>query len=174
MVRPGISVYGLYPSLDVSRSIPLKPSLTFRTRVIFLKESPPGQSVSYGRTYVTTRRTKVATLPVGYADGYDRALSNRGEVAVRGCRAPVIGRVCMDQTLVDVTDVPGVELGDEVVLLGGGFDYLSVERVADMLGTIPHDVVTSIGKRVPRVYVEKNADEAADTANVDYHTRVSG
>lgn len=153
MVRPGLAIYGWRPSQDVSKHMLLKPSLTFKTKVVFLKELPSGKTISYGRTFTTSRVTKVATIPVGYADGYDRALSNRGEVAVKGYRAPVIGRVCMDQTLVDVTDVPGVAVGDDVVLLGGGYDYLSVERVAEMLGTVPHDIITSIGKRVPRVYV---------------------
>jgi alanine racemase len=153
LVRPGLAVYGWYPSPEVGRKIEVHPSLTFRTRIVFMKELPPGKTVSYGRAFTTTRRTKVATLPVGYADGYDRRLSNCGEVAVKGHRAPVIGRVCMDQILVDVTNVPDVALGDDVILLGGGYDYLSVERVAEMLGTIPHDVITSIGKRVPRVYV---------------------
>jgi alanine racemase len=157
MVRPGIAIYGLYPSPDVTKSIPLRPALTLRTRIVFLKELPPGKTVSYGRTFTTRRRTKVATIPVGYADGYSRLFSNRGEVAVKGHRAPVIGRVCMDQTMIDVTDVPGVGVADEVVLLGGGFEYLAVERAAETLGTIPHDVVCAIGKRVPRVYVGEGA-----------------
>lgn len=153
MVRPGLIVYGLYPTPNASRSIKLRPALTFKTRIMFIKESPAGTTVSYGRTYTTRRTTKVATIAVGYADGYDRDLSNRGEVAVREHRAPVIGRVCMDQTMIDVTDVPGVEVGDEVILLGGGFDFLSVERVAAMINTIPHDVICAIGKRVPRVHI---------------------
>ena len=152
MVRPGIMFYGLYPSPDSTRSVPLRPALTFKTRIAFLKEVPPGRTISYGRTFTTSRRTKVATIAVGYADGYSRFLSNKGEAAVRGKRAPVIGRVCMDQTMLDVTDVPGVQVGDEVVLLGGGYEFLTVEHVAEMLGTIPHEVVTSISKRVPRVY----------------------
>lgn len=153
LVRPGLAIYGLYPSPTTSRNICLKPALTFRSRIIFMKDVPAGNPVSYGRTFVTSRLTKVAIIPVGYADGYDRRLSNTGEVAVRGHRVPVIGRVCMDQTIVDVTDVPDVEVGDDVVLLGGGYDYLAVERVAEMLGTVPHDIITSIGKRVPRVYI---------------------
>jgi len=153
MVRPGIMLYGLYPSPESSRSVPLRPALTLKSRIVFLKEVPPGKTISYGRTYTTARRTKVATVAVGYADGCSRYLSNRGEVAVRGRRAPVIGRVCMDQTMLDVTHVPDAQVGDEVVLLGGGYDFCSVERVAEMIGTIPHDVTTSIGKRVPRVYV---------------------
>lgn len=153
MVRPGIAVYGLYPSPEVGRIIQLKPALTFRTKIVFMKDFPSGRTISYGRTFTTSRDTKVAVIPVGYADGFERSFSNKGEVAVNGHRVPVIGRVCMDQTMIDVTDVPGVALGDDVILLGGGVDYLSVERVAETLGTIPHDVVTSIGKRVPRVYI---------------------
>lgn len=152
MVRPGLIAYGLYPTPDVSRSIKLQPALTFKTRIMFIKESPAGTTVSYGRTYTTKRTTKVATIAVGYADGFSRDLSNRGQVAVRGRRVPVIGRVCMDQTMIDVTDVPDVQVGDEVILLGGGYDFMSVERVAEMLNTIPHDVICAIGKRVPRVY----------------------
>ncbi|MBI2842017.1 MAG: alanine racemase [Armatimonadetes bacterium] len=156
MVRPGIMFYGLYPSPDSTRSAPLRPALTFKTNIVFLKDVPAGTSISYGRTFITSRPTKVATIAAGYADGYSRFLSNRGEVCVKGHRAPVIGRVCMDQTLIDVTDVPDPAVGDEVVLLGGGMDYTAVERVAELIGTIPHDVVCAIGKRVPRVYIGGN------------------
>jgi alanine racemase len=152
IVRPGIMFYGCYPSLESSRSIPLVPALTFKTRIVFLKEAEPGITVSYGRSFTTSRRTKVATIAVGYADGYSRFLSGKGEVAVRGCRVPVLGRVCMDQVMIDVTDVPGVEVGDEVVLFGGGYDFLAIENIAEVIGTIPHDVCCAIGKRVPRVY----------------------
>lgn len=152
-VRPGIMIYGYYPSRIVPRSISIREALTLKTRIVFLKEIERGTSVSYGRTYTTKRKSKVATLPIGYADGYSRALSNRGLAAIRGCKAPVIGRICMDQCLVDVTDVPGVELGDEVILYGGGYDFLSVTAIADMLGTISYEVLCDIGKRVPRVYV---------------------
>lgn len=152
LVRPGIIAYGLYPSMDISHNLNLRPALTFKTKIVYLKELPAGKTISYGRTFTTTRRTKVATLPVGYADGYDRLLSNRGVVAVNGCKAPVIGRICMDQTMIDVTDVPNVSVGDDVILLGGGYDYLGVDKVAEMLGVIPYEVICSIGKRVPRVY----------------------
>lgn len=153
LVRPGIMFYGLYPSPASDRLVPLKPALTFKTKIVFMKEVPAGKTISYGRTFTTTRHTKVATIAAGYADGYNRLLSNRGEVAVNGHRAPVIGRVCMDQTMIDVTDVPDAGVGDDVVLMGGGIDHLSVERLAEMLGTIPHDVVCAISKRVPRVYI---------------------
>lgn len=151
-VRPGIMIYGMYPSEDVAKSIPIKEALTLKTRIVFLKESDTGTTVSYGRTYTLKRRSKVATLPIGYADGYNRLLSSRGEAAVRGCRVPVIGRVCMDQIMIDVTDVPGVELGDEVVLYGGGYDYLSISKIAEKIGTISYEVLCAIGSRVERVY----------------------
>ena len=160
MVRPGIIVYGLYPSPDSTRSIPLVPALTFKTRVTFVKQVPAGISISYGRTFVTKRTSIIATIAVGYADGYSRTLSNRGEVAINGHRAPVIGRVCMDQTLIDVTDVPNAQVNDEVILLGGAYDFLAVEEIAEMMGTIPHDVVCAIGKRVPRVYIDTNDDDS--------------
>ncbi|GAI57759.1 unnamed protein product, partial [marine sediment metagenome] len=107
MVRPGIIIYGLYPSAEVKRVIKLKPALKLKTRIVYLKKLPAGRSVGYGRTYTTTSETLVATLPVGYADGYSRLLSNNSEVLIRGNKAPVIGRVCMDQTMIDVTHIPG-------------------------------------------------------------------
>lgn len=152
-VRPGIMVYGHYPSQEVTKSIRIREALSLKTRIVFLKDAEPGTAVSYGRTHRLTRRSRIATLPIGYADGYNRLLSNKGEAAVRGVRVPVIGRVCMDQILIDVTDVPGVQLGDEVTLYGGGYDYLSVTRIAADLNTIPYEVLCNIGRRVPRVYV---------------------
>lgn len=152
-VRPGIMVYGAYPSPEVARSIPIREALTLKTRIVFLKSMEPGATVSYGRTCTLRRRSIVATLPIGYGDGYSRALSNQGEAVVRGVRAPVIGRVCMDQIMLDVTDVPGVRLGDEVVLYGGGYDYLSVSAIAARIGTISYEVFCNLGRRVARVYV---------------------
>jgi len=154
-VRPGIMIYGCYPSEHVPRSIPIRAALTLKTRIVFLKKCPPGTCVSYGRTHVLGRTSLIATIPVGYADGYSRRFSNRGEAAVRGVRVPVVGRVCMDQTLIDVTDVPGVAVGDEVVLYGGGYDYLEVDRVADRIGTISYEIFCSLGARVPRVYLDR-------------------
>ncbi|MGB6607646.1 MAG: alanine racemase, partial [Atribacterota bacterium] len=119
LVRPGISVYGLYPSREVQKTVKLIPAQAFKTRIVFLKELPTGEDISYGRTYTTNqRRTVVASLPAGYADGYNRLLSNQGQTLVRGRRVSVIGRVCMDQTMIDVTNLPQVEVGDEVVLWG--------------------------------------------------------
>ncbi len=150
LVRPGIMIYGLYPSAEVSHSIELKPAMTFMTRVTFVKRVPSGSSVSYGRTFVTEKETLVATLPVGYADGYSRLLSGRGEVLIKGYRAPLIGRICMDMCMIDVSGVKNVQPGDEVILFGEG---LPVDEVAEKLGTINYEVVCAIGKRVPRVYI---------------------
>ncbi len=154
LVRAGIALYGLYPSAEVSRQgISLEPVMSFKARVVQVKKVPAGFPVSYGCTYVTQRPTVIATLPVGYADGYSRRLSSRGEVLVRGHRAPVVGRVCMDQCMVDVGDIPGVAPGDEVVLFGRqGDQVLSVEEVADWIGTINYEVVCMVGARVPRIY----------------------
>jgi len=155
LVRPGIMFYGLYPSSAVNRSVAVTPALTLKTRVVFLKEIQTGATVSYGRTFRASRRTKVATIPIGYADGYSRSLSNRGQAIVRGRKVPVIGRVCMDQTMLDVTDVPGVQVGDEVVVYGDqGNETIGVEDVAAMIGTIPYDVLCAVGSRIPRVYID--------------------
>lgn len=153
-VRPGIIVYGHYPSPEVVRSIPIREALTLRTRIVFLKTAKAGSTISYGRTHTLRRQSRIATLPVGYADGYNRLLSNKGEAAVHGKRVPVVGRVCMDQILIDVTDVPQAEVGDEVTLYGGGYDYLSVSEIARKIGTIPYEVLCNIGRRVPRIYVQ--------------------
>ena len=153
LVRPGLILYGIYPSDEVSRSLELKPALTLKTRIVFLKKVPAGRTISYGRTYTTKRETTIATLPVGYADGYSRFLSNNAEVLIEGRRAPVVGRICMDQTMVDVGDIPHPEIGQEVVLIGPsgqGEDRLSVEEIAKRMGTIPHEVISRLGKRVHR------------------------
>jgi len=151
MVRPGIMVYGLYPSREVSHSIELKPAMTLKTRVSAVKVVPPGTPISYGRTFITKKKTMVATLPVGYADGYRRLLSNRGVVLIKRCRAPLIGRVCMDTCMVDVSDVEDVQPGDEVILFG---EEISVDEVAASIGTIVNEVVCAVGERVPRLYVQ--------------------
>lgn len=152
-VRPGIIVYGVYPSSEVVHSISLRQALTLKTRIVFLKEVDPGTTISYGRTYTAKRRTKVATLPIGYADGYYRLLSNNGEALVRGVIAPIVGRICMDQCLLDVTDVPGVGVGDEVVLYGGGCERLNFTHIAERIGTTPHELPCMLSKRVPRRYL---------------------
>lgn len=154
LVRPGIIIYGLYPSVEVDLSkIEIRPVMSFKTRVAQVKEVPPGFSVSYGCTYTTKDKTVIATLPVGYADGYSRLLSSRGQVLVRGMRAPVVGRVCMDQCMIDVGGIHGAAPGDEVVLFGSqGGEVLPVEEIAGWMGTINYEVVCLVGARVPRIY----------------------
>jgi len=150
LVRPGIMIYGLYPSQEVSHSIKLKPAMTLKTKVIFLKWVPPGTSIGYGRAYITRRRTRVATIPVGYADGYSRLLSHQGKVLIKGGRAPLIGRVCMDMCMIDVSRVMNIQEGDDVVLFGEG---LPVDEIAKKIGTINYEMVCAVGKRVPRIYI---------------------
>jgi alanine racemase len=150
MVRPGLMLYGYHPSKS---DIPLRPVLTWRTRIVFLKRVPAGTPISYGRTFVTCKESLIATLPIGYADGYSRSLSNQGEVLIRGTRAPVVGRVCMDMTMVDVTRIPGVETGDSVVLIGrDGEEEITAHEVAARAGTVCYEILSRIGQRVERVY----------------------
>jgi alanine racemase len=150
MVRLGVLLFGLYPSVEVQRTIEVKSALKFKSRIIYLKQVPTGRSISYGRTYTTTANTLVATLPVGYADGYSRLLSNSAAVVVKGKKAPVIGRVCMDQTMIDVTHIPGIEVGDEVTLWSGQEIYESAER----MHTIVNEVVCMADKkRVPKLFI---------------------
>ena len=153
MVRAGIIIYGLYPSDYVDKSIGVEPALELVSHVAYVKEVGPGTTVSYGSTYVTDKQTKIATIPVGYGDGYPRALSNRGRVLINGCYAPIIGRVCMDQFMVDVTDVPNAKQGDEVVLIGKqGDSEITTDEVAETAGTINYEIICGINKRVPRIY----------------------
>jgi alanine racemase len=153
LVRPGIMLYGGYPSPVLKNLIHLKPVMTLKTRIHFLKSVPSGFRISYGGTFVTRKESLIATLPIGYADGYSRTLSNRGEVLVRGKRAPVVGKVCMDFIMADVTDIPKVSLGDEVVLIGSqGKEIITAEEIADRINSIPYEVFCSVGKRVPRIY----------------------
>ncbi|TAJ78702.1 alanine racemase [bacterium] len=153
MVRPGLVLYGIYPSRDMARRLSLKPVLTWKTRILQLKRVPKGAGISYGRTFVTKRESLIAVLPVGYADGCHRLLSNRGTVLVRGKRAPIVGRICMDLTMIDVTDIRGVKQGDEVVLLGKqGADRISADEMARWAETISYEILTSISARVPRIH----------------------
>jgi alanine racemase len=158
--RPGIMLYGCRPGPQVD-GVALKPVLSLTTKILLLKRMPPNTPISYGRTFVTSRESLIAVLPIGYADGYPRALSNRGEVLIRGRRAPVVGRVCMDLTMVDATEVPGVAEGDDVVLIGSqGEAALSAEVVAEAAGTIAYELLCGIGPRVPRRYHDGH-DKAA-------------
>jgi alanine racemase len=162
LVRPGITLYGAYPSPIFQRFIHLKPVMTLKTRVHFLKSVPSGFRISYGGTFVTRRESLIATLPIGYADGYSRYLSNRGEVLVHGKRAPVVGKVCMDFIMVDVTDIPKVSLGDEVVLMGSqGKEIITAEEIADRMNTISYEIFCSVGRRIPRIYKGSDAKRLA-------------
>jgi len=154
MVRPGISLYGLYPSEEVNhQKIHLKPVMEIKSHIIFIKEVAKGSGIGYGLTFITKRRTRVATIPVGYGDGYPRSLSNKGSVLVRGHLVPIIGRVCMDQFMVDITDFDDVLLGDEVTLIGcDGDERISVEEAANMAGSFNYEFICDVGRRVPRVY----------------------
>lgn len=154
MVRSGIITYGLYPSEEVDKSaLDLIPAMTFKSHVINVKTVEKGHGVSYGATYVTDKPTKIATVSVGYADGYPRALSNKGRVLIHGEFAPVIGRVCMDQIMVDVTDIDGVELEDTVTLVGhDGDNEIPVEEPANIAGSFNYEFVCGLTRRVARVY----------------------
>ncbi len=157
LVRPGIIIYGMYPKRSFSRKLDLEPALSLKTRIVFLKKTPAGRSISYGRTYITQKPTVIATLPIGYADGYGRILSNKAKVLIRGERAPVIGKVTMDQTMIDVGHIEGVTLGDEVVLIGKqGEGGIKCEELARLAGTIPYEIVCSISSRVPRIYKNRS------------------
>ncbi|MBM4307324.1 MAG: alanine racemase [Deltaproteobacteria bacterium] len=156
LIRPGIMLYGSYPSSTFEKRIKLKPVLTLKTRIHFLKSVPAGSRISYGGTFVTRRESLIATLPIGYADGYSTRLSNQGEVLIRGKRSPVVGKVCMDLIMADVTNVPGVSKGDEVILIGRqGREQITADEVARKIGSIPYEVLCLIGKRVPRMYVNR-------------------
>lgn len=156
MVRPGLSLYGLYPSEEVSRDIGIRPVMSFKTRVIHIKDMQSGDYVGYSRTYKITKPTRVATLPFGYDDGYNRLLSGQGKVIIRGVTASIIGRVCMDQCFVDVSHISEVCVGDEVVVYGSqGQETLSIESIAKQLYTIPYEVTCSVSNRVPRIYINQ-------------------
>ena len=154
MVRSGIVTYGMYPSDEVDPGLlDLKPALQWRSRVTHIKMLPPGREISYGGTFVTTRKTRIATVPVGYADGYRRSLSGKFYVLIRGRRAPILGRVCMDQMMVDITDVPDVKIDDPVVLVGSdGNDVITVEEIAAAADSFNYEFVCGISRRVPRRY----------------------
>jgi alanine racemase len=152
MVRPGLALYGLPPVAAVREKIALVPVMTFKTRVMQTKRVPAGSGVSYGHTFITPRESLIGILPVGYADGYRRGLQHGGEVLVRGYRAPVVGAVCMDLTMVDLTDVPGAAVGDEVILWGrSGDETISVNDVARIAQTISYEMLCTVGRRVPRI-----------------------
>lgn len=153
-VRVGLLLYGVYPSEELSKSIRVEPVMSLKSKIMFLKEVEKGSFIGYGRTFFTKRKTKVATIPLGYADGYPRLLSNKGEVLIRGKKAPVIGRVCMDAFMVDVTDILGVKIGDEVTLIGkNGEEEITACDLAFWSSTINYEIISRMGKRLPKVYI---------------------
>ena len=156
IVRAGITIYGIYPSAQVERDIlKLSPVLELKSHITYVKDVLPGTAISYGGTYVTEKETSLATIPVGYGDGYPRSLSNKGYVLIHGKKAPIRGRVCMDQFMVDVTDIPDVKFGDKVTLVGkDGDEFLPVETLSDLSGRFNYEFVCDLGKRIPREYIQ--------------------
>ena len=155
LVRPGIALYGLSPSAQVGGNVGLEPVMSWKAKVSNVKSIKTGETVSYGRTFQAAYPTCVATIPVGYADGLRRSLSNQGEMLIHGKRSMMIGRVCMDQTMLEVTKIKKVNVGDVVTILGkDGYDQITATEMADWLGTISYEVICGISKRVPRVYLE--------------------
>lgn len=161
LVRPGITGYGIYPSDEVSRErVPLRPAMSLKSHIVYIKEVEAGVPVSYGGTYVTEKRTRIATIPVGYGDGYPRSLSNKGWVLIHGKKAPILGRVCMDQFMVDVTEIEEARELDEVTLLGESEGcFLGVDELGCLSGRFPYEFVCDVGKRVPRVYIRNGKAE---------------
>lgn len=156
-LRAGIMLYGYYPSMDVEKNtVNLKRVMSLKSRIVHLKNLESGRSISYGRTFTTERESKIATLTIGYADGLPRILSGKGRVIVNGCYAPIVGRICMDQCMIDVTDVHDVKVGDEVIFIGEdkSGNTITADDIGDAIGTISYEVLCNISKRVPRVYVK--------------------
>ena len=161
IVRAGITIYGIYPSSEVERDIvKLAPVMELKSHITYVKDVPAGAAISYGGTYVEDKKRRVATIPVGYADGYPRQLSNKGWVLIHGKKAPILGRVCMDQFMADVTEIDNVKKGDEVTLLGrDGDEFISIEEMGDLCGRFSYEFACDISPRVPRVYI-KDGKEA--------------
>lgn len=166
LVRAGIAIYGLYPSEEVDKEkVQLKPALSLKSHIAFVKDIPAGTPVSYGGDFVSEHQMRIATIPIGYGDGYPRSLSDTGYVLIRGKKAPIIGRICMDQFMVDVSDIPEVEFGDKVTLIGRDQEeYLPVEKLSELSGRFNYEFVCDLGKRIPRVYVQDGKVEE----QVDY------
>lgn len=155
VVRAGITLYGLSPSPEVNmNAVLLKPALSLFSTVVYVKWLPEGYPISYGGTYVTKKPTQIATVPLGYGDGYPRSLSNKGYVLIKGKKAPILGRVCMDQFMVDVTDIPGVTEGDKVTLIGkDGTQEISADELGELSGRFNYELMCDLGKRIPRIYI---------------------
>ena len=170
VVRAGITLYGLWPSDEVPRDIvSLKPSLTLKSHIVYIKEVDEGVAISYGGTYVTPKKMRVATIPVGYGDGYPRGLSNKGYVLIRGKKAPILGRVCMDQFMVSVEDIPDAQEGDEVTLIGtDGAEQITMEELGGLSGRFNYELACDLGKRIPRVYMKDGVMVSSKDYYEDY------
>ena len=157
-MRAGITLYGLSPSEEVPKEIlSLRPALSLKSHLVYVKEVEAGTPVSYGGTFVTDKKMRIATVPVGYGDGYPRSLSGKGEVLIRGRRAPILGRICMDQFMVDVSAIPGAAEGDEVTLIGkDGNEEITMEELGAVSGRFNYELACDLGKRIPRVYYKDN------------------
>jgi len=154
LIRPGLLIYGLLPFSDSDKILPTKPVLALKSKIIFLKTLPKNTSISYCRTFITKKRSKIATIPIGYADGFSRYNSNNSEVIIKGEKVPVVGRVCMDMTMIDVTNIKNVSVGDDVIIIGSqGKESITAEDIAKRGETINYEVVTSISKRIHRLYI---------------------
>lgn len=169
-VRAGISLYGLYPSEEVNKDIvPMEAALSWYSHIIYIKTLQPGQSVSYGGTFTAREKMRIATIPLGYGDGYPRSLSGKGYVLIHGRKAPILGRVCMDQFMVDISKIPEAKEGDLVTLIGkDGEEGISVEYLGDLSGRFNYELVCDIGKRVPRIYVKGTEIVGVKDYNEDY------
>ena len=155
MIRPGIMLYGYYPSEEVDKDrIVLRPAMTLKTKVSNIKKVPKGSYISYGGLYVTEKESKIATIPIGYADGFSRLLTSKAEAFVKGHRVPVVGRICMDQCMLDVSNVEDVDIDDQIVLFGYEEGQPTVEDIANKLNTNSYEVICMVGRRVPRVYIQ--------------------
>jgi alanine racemase len=157
-VRPGLSLYGVYASPYVDKGkLPLKPAMSVKANIVYLRKTPPGFSVSYNRRFTTERESLIATLPLGYADGLPRSLTNKGRVLIKGMYAPIVGTICMDQCMIDVTDIAGVKEYDEVVLMGeqSGLS-ITAEEIAEKSGSVNYEVLTRFGQRLPKIYLHEN------------------
>ncbi len=155
-VRAGIILYGLWPSLEVAKNkVELKPVLELKSHIVHIKELEKNRQISYGGTYTTTGKTRIATIPVGYGDGYPRSLSNKGWVLLNGKRANIIGRICMDQFMIDITNISDVKIGDEVVLIGkSGSQIITMEDLGEVSGRFNYELACDLGRRIPRVYLK--------------------
>jgi alanine racemase len=174
MVRPGLGIYGCYPSSHVKRSLPLRPVLSLKSRVARLTSLAAGESVSYGRTWRASRPSLIGLVMCGYGDGLPRVLSNRGSVLVRGRRAPIVGRVCMDMCMVDLSDIPDVAVDDEVVIIGRqGEEEISADELAELCGTNNYEILCGISARVPRLYLRQGRIVSKQTLVLELQDEVA-